>query len=198
MCSKVADRPHPITISFLLLSTVLSPVVGLVAVYISLRSLGVTEKNMEIGQRAYLTVTQTAFSTSLKNARDSLIPGLKQADHVLQLRYSFVLHNVGNTPGKIADISTDLRCPSGWRCYAVYHNNPALIGPRSDIRVDGGADAVLTTAAFERYAAKAADQPVEGKSHIEYFDEFKRHDSVDWCWREDTSTGSVYSFRCVP
>jgi hypothetical protein len=184
---------------FLLLSAILSPIVGVVAVFISMRSLAVTEKNMELGQRAYLTVTNTSVSTGAKDPLKSSVPGLKPQDHVIQIGYSFLLHNVGNTPARIEEISTNLTCPTatGWKCYGVYHNNPALIGPRSDVRVDAGADAVLTDAAFQEYSHGAGDHAIEGKSQMDYLDQFSQKDSVEWCWRAFPPSGDVFSFPCA-
>lgn len=194
----IAERPHPVSIALLLLSSVLSLLVGTVAVVISLASLFVTQHNMQIGQRAYLTVTDTRFSSNAKDPKDSGVQNVKPSDHVLQLLYSFTVHNVGNTPGHIEDVKTPLKCPAGWACYTIYDNHPSLIGPRSDVRVEGGADAILTDAAWQEYTAPAKSRMgVEGASHLSYHDEFTNEDSVDWCWREDVRQGKAFSYECA-
>jgi hypothetical protein len=198
--AHIADRPHPITILFYWL-TVLVSLSGVFAIYISLRALGMTEQNMKLGQKAYFAISDSRFSSHIKTEK-STVPGIGKSDHVLQLQYSFVLHNVGNTPGYIernTDLQTALKCPpldAGWKCHGMYHNTPAVVGPRSELRIDAGSDAVLNEAAFKLYAAgnRAA---IEGKSRLVYRDEFNQISSIEWCWREDVKEKTTYSFKCA-
>src|SRR5436305_1227167 len=52
---KSADKPHKITIGLGLLG-LLSPIVAVIALYISIQALRTNEHSLEIGQRAYVSM----------------------------------------------------------------------------------------------------------------------------------------------
>lgn len=83
---KTADRPHPITI----LLGVLSPMLAIVALFISFDALKTSRSAMEIGQRAYLTPVITRLYPKPN-------PNFQEGGIEL-LEVGLTIQNVGNTP----------------------------------------------------------------------------------------------------
>src|ERR1039457_2121971 len=104
---KVADRPHPITITLGLMS----PILGLVALFMSIQSLRLSEaalntsqQSMKVGQRAYLSITDTVLTIIPSKDLWKGTPGKL----VVQLSLTGILHNLGNTPASIEKLDTVL------------------------------------------------------------------------------------------
>ena len=86
---KTADRPHALS----LLLGLISPLLAIVALFISLQSLKTSETSLKVGQRAYLAVQNGELWVS----RVAGTP----AEVGIYLRCE--VHNLGNTPGSIKD-----------------------------------------------------------------------------------------------
>lgn len=103
---KVADRPHWLTV----IIGLVSPALALVAIGISLNSLAVSERNMKVGQRAYLTIRNARALTGL------LFGDLPLAKPACQLGvvHLYEVHNLGRTPGSVVGNVQSVTYPDEW------------------------------------------------------------------------------------
>src|SRR5689334_9552823 len=88
---SVAPRPHGLT----LLIGLMAPLIAVVALVISLRSLNLGENSMKIGQRAYLNITKGEVTI-----KPSDVPPHGN-DVRIDVSYNFDINNLGNTPAQI-------------------------------------------------------------------------------------------------
>ncbi len=119
---KVVDRPHWIAI----LIGIFSPTVGICALIISLMSLQTGERSLEIGQRAYLALYDSA-ATITKDAYASAFSG-RSTD--VQIVFTGTIKNLGNTPARVTSFRTEYKdVPTDWQ------RVPGPYGPLADVYI---------------------------------------------------------------
>jgi hypothetical protein len=104
--SKIADRPHWITITL----GALSPFLAIIALVMSIKSLNTSRDSLRIGQRAYVQASLTYT---------------QRPDETLQWDFGVTFKNTGNTPGELVSYTVSARDEYG--CIgapnAVYENH---------------------------------------------------------------------------
>ena len=200
----ISSRPHWITI----LTGLLSPTIGVVALFVSLQSLktsqlGVetSERAMKVGQRAYLTVSKGNFESyeyTLKRSKSDFV----------SVDVTFTINNLGNTPASIKKISFVYALPSGWSDVSAENdadsdNLPGDIGPKQQTEWATSHMATLTPSAIAQFRSQVlrlkrhvhfafadkngvgaidAGEVLEVKATVDYLDVFNEHHSMKWCW----------------
>jgi hypothetical protein len=141
---KIADAPHPITITLGLVS----PLLALIALVISLSSYRATreslelsreqirfaQRNLQITQRAYLTIkdgklqveSNTADTQMLRMAGVPSGPLNTASFRAVQLRYDFFIENLGNTPSTHGRFNVTFQLPRGWEIGRVSFDDALL------------------------------------------------------------------------
>ena len=151
---KIADRPHKITIVI----GVLSPLLAVAAVAISLQGVKTSRTAMEVGQRAYLSVTDGRLSVSGRQAH-----------------YSYVLHNLGNTPAEAVFVKYMYSGKDIGGVYVLNDERIPDIGPKD-------------TRTYQGTLRVDPDFfPLELTCLAYYRDTFGEGHSLNWCWSVDRS-----------
>jgi hypothetical protein len=107
---KIADRPHWITIGI----GVLSPLLAVVAVFISYKALGTSDKTLKVANRAYValvggTMVFSDFGTVVNEDK-----GISTGYLVVRLDLSASIQNAGNSPAEAGTFRPKYRLPPGW------------------------------------------------------------------------------------
>jgi hypothetical protein len=151
---RTADRPHKITIVI----GVLSPLLAIAAVTISLQGVKTSRTAMEVGQRAYLSISDGRLSVSGDQAH-----------------YSYVLHNLGNTPAESVSVKYMHTGKDIGGVSILDDERIPDIGPKDSrtyqgtLRVDPGFF------------------PLKMTGLAYYRDAFGEEHSLDWCWSVDVA-----------
>jgi hypothetical protein len=184
---KTADRPHRITIYLGLLS----PTLALIALWFSWQSLKTSNRSLEIGQRAYVSLQDGRLSFSKEaegpppQPSSTLTPPGKPHPYVAMLG-TVTLVNTGNTPAQFVSFKPVYkRLPQGWSIrntgWVPVNTTPTLLSAKSQV--------------FWRFqqtfwlAPEAWSDFFGGPSHVlsltgelEYKDVFDNPHRINWCW----------------
>jgi hypothetical protein len=103
---KTADRPHWVTI----LLGALSPVLAVVAVFISYRALQTSEKTLKVANRAYVALVTgklhfADYGTAIQGEKGHLI---------VRMDLTATLQNAGHSPASAGPFERRYRLPDGW------------------------------------------------------------------------------------
>src|SRR5262245_26135535 len=130
--SAPQGRPHLITIVY----SLLGPLVAIAAAVMAYKSLDTSQKalatsrqSMEVGQRAYLSVSGGYFT--VEHEVSNLVTDVSK----LHARWGVELTNLGNTPASIEDGTTlNFSMPRLWELTTVTSN--AVLTNNTSIRLD--------------------------------------------------------------
>jgi hypothetical protein len=183
---KTADRPHPITICLGLLS----PALALIALWFSWQSLKTSNRSLEIGQRAYVSLQdgKLAFHKEVEGPppqpSSTLTPG--QPHPYVVMLGTVTLVNTGNTPAQFVSFRPVYKqLPEGWSVrntgWVPANTTPPFLSAKSQV--------------FWRFqqtfwlAPEAWSDFYGGTSHVlslagelEYKDVFDEPHRINWCW----------------
>ena len=149
---KTADRPHAITV----ILGILSPLLAVAAVIISFQGVRTSRTAMQVGQRAYLSITDGHLTISGKAAH-----------------YRFVLHNLGNTPAEEVSVKYMYSARNTGGRYITNDEKTPDIGPKDSRTFEGSL----------RIDSNVLPFRVTGIAY--YSDAFGEAHSIDWCWLLD-------------
>jgi hypothetical protein len=209
---KIADRPHWITIVL----GFISPAVAVAALIISFRSLDMSKETLKVGQAAYLSIREGRLSAYNRGeqAMASVIPV-----PLAEVRYSFVVQNLGNTPARITDIRLRLLQPWGWQPAEWFQklthdrlvsSSPADIGPKSTVIQSGSIPVKFPATDVHRIFPSLSphnspsriddvSMRVELQGRLEYTDIFKQQKDLSWCWTSKSyDNPGEYADNCAP
>jgi hypothetical protein len=194
---KSADRPHRITIAL----GVFSPLLAAVALYISLTSLHTSERSLEIGQRAYISLSTGALSfkqVGYVTRNEGTV-----FDQSLVMTLAVSIQNTGNTPATISKFSPTYELPAGWKNLdATYvggkYRNTALpfVGPKSEVRWVFFDYFLLDSEAFERFKTSTNREHFRLHGRLHFKDVFNVTHTVDWCWASKADDPSSAVIQC--
>jgi hypothetical protein len=140
---------------------------------------------MEVGQRAYLSVSTGFFKVEKESS--VLVPDV----YKLHARWGVELSNLGNTPASIEAGSTlSFSMPRDWELTTVTSN--AVMGnDNSSIHIDlrrdlGPKDKFSEEIGFDVLLKEGADsfqvEKIQVLSTVPYRDVFGKDHSLSWCW----------------
>jgi len=167
LVQKIADRPHWIT----MILGLLSPLLAAVALVISLQSLRTSERSLEVGQRAYvslqggkMTFSHITFgappqpTSALKRPADPHLQSRPSAqnEQVATLLLSLTIVNSGNTAAEFTRFTPDFqRLPEGWALqkqeWQPVQKAPPYLGAKSQAAWEYRASFLLTPQAWAEY-----------------------------------------------
>jgi hypothetical protein len=189
---RTAKNQHRITVTLEFFTLL---VVG-IGVYISLRSLNISEESMEVGQTSYLYVSDGTFDLTYANPADawhSHWPGVT-------VNCSFIVHNEGNTPARLLSLKRRYTQVAGWsreEQSSFEHVSGTSLAPRSQQFYDfeelfqlsekAWDRAILDFQApadeFSRITRLKRDDILQLNAMLSFQDVFGKERQVTWCWR---------------
>ncbi len=194
---KTADKPHPITIRLGLLG-LLSPLVAVLALYISVQALRTNERSLAIGQRAYVSMQdgKMTFSHIILGPPPSpgnpvlpfgAVRSQPGQEQLATLLLTANLVNSGNTPAEFARFTPTFKpLPEGWTLkpheWQPLQKAPPYLGAKSQEPWEYRASFQLTPEAWSRYLQHGPLPAMYFSGELLYLDVFKAEHSVDWCW----------------
>jgi hypothetical protein len=191
----VAPRPHWIAIATGLagpLVACLALIFSFVGFRISSQSLNVSQEalatsqtGLEIGQTAYVALTDGTMKIESYGAR---------SDHQLvSLKLAFKIANVGNTPADLKRLTLEPELPAGWSVSALAANKSFIwgddtgkhIGDKLAIGYIGQHSSTeLHEFQYALHAPKDAPLPrMRLIGHLRYTNVFGHERVTKWCWQ---------------
>lgn len=196
---KTSDRPHRITIAMSALSAV-TTLAALVFTFLgfrtsqsslelSRRAVAISERNLTVAQRAYVSVRDGRFTVKEIEVVDS------PTRRGFIVSFSFRLHNAGNTPARILAARYVVRVPPTWVDpgdnandgeYLILNDSRWELGQRSEVLRDAHRVFSLTTP--QALVTFRNDQMWELRqvhliARIDYADVFDERHHQTWCWK---------------
>jgi len=176
-----------------------APLLAVVALSISLQSLQTSQQAMKVGQRAYLSLTDGTFEVLGLNAS-----GVNDGASV---RYSFTIHNLGNTPATILSVAAHCKkiseAPSDsafFRSTQRHYMFLDYITPAEPLHELGSksSTAVSKSFALEKLLLPMPLEKWQGlylRGQVDYLDVFSEPHTVKWCWAQEEGK---YPSDCPP
>jgi hypothetical protein len=177
-----------------------APLLAVVALSISLQSLETSQQSMKVGQRAYLSLTDGTFEVLGVNR--------SVVNDDASVRFSFTIHNLGNTPATILGVTA--HCKNIERREAIDSSGP-LGSRRQYILLDyitaaeplhelgsKSNTAVSKSFTFPKLLVPTPLEKWQGlylRGQIEYLDVFHELHTVKWCWVQEEAK---YPSECSP
>lgn len=197
---KTADKPHKITIGLGLLS----PSLAVLALVVSLFALHESERTLQIGQRAYVSLQNGRITfgqmtagpppqptSSLRNdepqPNNAVANGQAQPDHFVAMLLTVTLVNTGNTPAQFVRFTpTYNNLPEGWTIrkqeYKPKDTTPPYLGPKAQALWRYRQSFELTREAWSQFSTAGVMNYLHLSGDLLYEDVFGKRHAVNWCW----------------
>jgi hypothetical protein len=183
---RTADRPHWITICLGLLS----PTLALIALWFSWQSLKTSNRTLEIGQQAYVSLQDGSLSFSKEVEGPPPQPTSRQTpdqSHAFVAMLGAVtLVNTGNTPAQFVSFRPVYKqLPQGWSIrntgWAPANTAPPFLSAKSQVLWRFRQTFWLTPEAWsEFFGGPIRTLTLAGE--LEYKDVFDSPHHINWCW----------------
>jgi hypothetical protein len=195
---KIAGRPHWITI----LLGAFSPLLGILAMIISLHSLWISERSLKVGNRAYLAL----LNGGLQFSNHGVV--FKEGDNtrgrlIVRMDLSAAIHNAGNSPASPGPFRRKYRLPEGWSEAPDWlkknlgGSSIGIVGPRSTVDWRYTDLFELTPEVYRAFRDLPGQYVVYMDAEFDYDDVFGETSTVRWCWAAATNEKGTASTDCV-
>jgi hypothetical protein len=187
---KTADTPHWITICLGLLS----PTLALIALWFSSQSLKTSNRSLEIGQRAYVSLQDGRLSFSKEvegpppQPSSTLTPPGQPHPYVAMLG-TITLVNTGNTPAQFVSFKPVYKqLPQGWSIrnsgWVPVNTTPPILNAKSQVFWRFQQTFWLTPKAWSDFSGETWHvlNVLSLAGELEYKDVFDNPHRVKWCW----------------
>ena len=184
---ETADRPHWITICLGLLS----PTLALIALWFSWQSLKTSNRSLEIGQRAYVSLQdgRLSFSKGVEGPppqpSSTLTPPGQPHPYVAMLG-TVTLVNTGNTPAQFVSFKPVYKqLPQGWSIrntgWVPVNTTPPLLSAKSQVFWRFQQTFWLAPEAWSDFFGGPL-HVLSLAAELEYKDVFDNPHRINWCW----------------